>query len=192
MFIGFPQDQAGSLVFIPSTRQIVVSADVAYDESFSSAIAFTEKPFHDALSLRPSVSFVSRPSTTTEMTGDIITFAAPLEEGNTEITNRQADAESDEVGTTFSRVRWVDKADIGQGDIFTPPPVEDAPPADMYDDGGPSEENNLPLIQRGVRREKATTRLTYNQLGETAAMVSWRGTFKACQDEDEWSLIIEC
>ncbi|MGH3056509.1 MAG: hypothetical protein ACRDL7_16160, partial [Gaiellaceae bacterium] len=51
VFIGFPSDQAGSLVYIPSTRQIIVSADVAYDETFSSAIAYTEKPFHDEMTL---------------------------------------------------------------------------------------------------------------------------------------------
>ncbi|MGH7974694.1 MAG: hypothetical protein ACREBR_04150 [bacterium] len=53
VFIGFPSDQAGSLVFIPATRQIVVSADVVYDEAFTSALSYSEKPFHDALTLRP-------------------------------------------------------------------------------------------------------------------------------------------
>ncbi|MGH7955157.1 MAG: hypothetical protein ACREOZ_04270, partial [Gloeomargaritales cyanobacterium] len=75
VFIGFASDQAGSLIFIPSTRQIIISADIAYDETFSSALTYTDKPFRDAITLRPSVSYISRPTTTHECTGDIIIFA---------------------------------------------------------------------------------------------------------------------
>ena len=51
IFIGFPANQKGYLLFIPSSRQIVVSGDVAFDETFYSAIATTWKPFHDSLVL---------------------------------------------------------------------------------------------------------------------------------------------
>ena len=55
IFIGFPDVQAGYEVYVPRTRSIVSSADVIFEESFSSAIAYRMKPYHEALSLRPGV-----------------------------------------------------------------------------------------------------------------------------------------
>ncbi len=45
--------------FVPSTRQIVISGDVIWDETFASTVAETWKPFHDALVLRPIASFIT-------------------------------------------------------------------------------------------------------------------------------------
>ena len=39
IFLGIPQHQKGYLVYVPSTRKIISSYDVVFDESFSSALA---------------------------------------------------------------------------------------------------------------------------------------------------------
>ena len=37
IFVGIPQHQKGYLVYVPSTRKVILSYDVVFDESFSSA-----------------------------------------------------------------------------------------------------------------------------------------------------------
>ena len=69
IFIGLPANQKGYLIFIPQTRQIVVSGDVAFDESFYSAIATTWRPFHDALALHPLASHIPAVDEQLESTG---------------------------------------------------------------------------------------------------------------------------
>ena len=81
VFIGFPANQKGYLLYIPSSWQIVVSGDVAFDETFYSAIPTTWKPFNDSLVLRPTASFIPDPNTTVEVTGDINSMFPPTEEG---------------------------------------------------------------------------------------------------------------
>ena len=41
IFVGIPEHQKGYLVYVPSTRNIISSYDVVFDESFSSALAYT-------------------------------------------------------------------------------------------------------------------------------------------------------
>ena len=45
VFIGIPQHQKGYLVYVPSTRKIISSYDVFFDESFSSALEYTSQPY---------------------------------------------------------------------------------------------------------------------------------------------------
>ena len=45
IFVGIPQHQKGYLVYLPSTRKIISSYDVVFDESFSSALAYTSQPY---------------------------------------------------------------------------------------------------------------------------------------------------
>ena len=44
-FVGIPQHQKGYLVYVLSTRKIISSYDVVFDESFSSELAYTSKPY---------------------------------------------------------------------------------------------------------------------------------------------------
>ena len=44
IFVGIPQHQKGYLVYVPSTRKIISSYDVVFDERFSSALAYTSRP----------------------------------------------------------------------------------------------------------------------------------------------------
>ena len=45
IFVGIPEHQKGYLVYAPSTRKIISSYDVVFDESFSSALAYTSRPY---------------------------------------------------------------------------------------------------------------------------------------------------
>ncbi len=49
--LGFSPTQKGLLLYVSSTRQIVISGDVICDETFASTVAETWKPFRDALAL---------------------------------------------------------------------------------------------------------------------------------------------
>ena len=41
IFVGIPEHQKGYIVYVTSTRKIIYSYDVVFDESFSSALAYT-------------------------------------------------------------------------------------------------------------------------------------------------------
>ena len=45
IFVGIPEHQKGYLVYVPSTRKIISSYDVVFDEIFSSALAYTSRPY---------------------------------------------------------------------------------------------------------------------------------------------------
>ena len=74
------------------TRKIISSYNVVFDESFSSALAYTSQPYLEAMAMRPEVTYTPYATSSKEQTGDVITFTQ-FEEGNivTEIRN---DAES--------------------------------------------------------------------------------------------------
>ena len=53
IFIGFPENSAGWLVYSPEHPQrIVITRDAYFDEDFSSALAFDSKPFAGAIPIR--------------------------------------------------------------------------------------------------------------------------------------------
>ena len=52
IYVGHPVDQAGYLIWIPSARQFAVSADVSFDEEFSSTLAYDGRLYHDSLPIR--------------------------------------------------------------------------------------------------------------------------------------------
>ena len=45
IFVDIPEHQKGYLVYVPSTRKIIYSYDVVFDESFSSALAYTSRTY---------------------------------------------------------------------------------------------------------------------------------------------------
>jgi hypothetical protein len=52
IYVGLPIDQAGYLIWIPLARQFAVSADVSFDEEFSSTMAYDGRLYHDSLPIR--------------------------------------------------------------------------------------------------------------------------------------------
>ena len=79
--VGIPHHQKGYIVHVQSTRKIVSSYDVIFDEIFFSALAYTSKPYSEAMVMRPAVTYKPCAKSLREKTGDIIMFAQ-FEEGN--------------------------------------------------------------------------------------------------------------
>ena len=52
IFVGFDVIAPGYLVFLPSIRQIIISIDVIFDESFISALVEKCRPYREAFSTR--------------------------------------------------------------------------------------------------------------------------------------------
>ena len=57
IFIGIPEHQKGYLVYVPSTINIISSYDVVFDESFSSALSYTSRPYSEAMAMSPAVTY---------------------------------------------------------------------------------------------------------------------------------------
>ena len=92
IFVGIPQHQKGYLVYVPSTRKVTSSYDVVFDESFSSALLYTSRPYLEAMAMRPAVTYTLYATSLKEQTGDLITFTQ-FEEGNL-LTETRNNAES--------------------------------------------------------------------------------------------------
>ena len=57
IFVGIPEHQKVYLVYVPSTRKIISSYDVVFDERFSSALAYTSQHYSEAMVMCPAVTF---------------------------------------------------------------------------------------------------------------------------------------
>ena len=62
-------------MYVPSTRKIISPYDVVFDESFSSALAYSSQPYSEAMVMRPEVMYIPCAASSREKTGNIITFA---------------------------------------------------------------------------------------------------------------------
>ena len=92
--MGIPQHKKGYLVYVPSTRKVISSYDVAFDGNFSSALSYTSRTYAEAMAMRPTVTYTPYATSSTEQTGDVIMFAQ-FEEGNV-ITETGNDTEIDD------------------------------------------------------------------------------------------------
>ena len=80
IFVGIPHHQKGYLVYVPSTRKVILSYDVFFYKSFSSAFSYTSRPYAEAMAMRPTVTYTPYATSSKEQAGDLITFAQ-FEEG---------------------------------------------------------------------------------------------------------------
>ena len=55
IFVGITHNQKGHLVYVPSTRNIISSYGVVFDESFSSMLAYTSQPYAESIAMRLTV-----------------------------------------------------------------------------------------------------------------------------------------
>ena len=92
IFVGISEYQKLYLVYVPSTRKIISSYDVVFDEKHSSALAYTSQPYSEAMAMRPAVTYNLYATCSKEQNGDVITFAQ-FEEGNL-VTETHNDTES--------------------------------------------------------------------------------------------------
>ena len=81
-------------MYVPHTRKIISSYDFVFDESVSSALAYTSQPYIEAMAMCPAVSYITYAKYLKEQTGDIIKFAQ-FEEENL-VSETSDDAESSE------------------------------------------------------------------------------------------------
>ena len=95
IFVGIPEHQKGYFVYVPITRKVIFSYDVVFDESFSSALSYTSRPYSEALAMRPTVTYTPYATSSKEQTGDVITFTQ-FEEGNILTVTRNETESSDE------------------------------------------------------------------------------------------------
>ena len=51
-----------------------------FDKSFSSALAYTSRPYFEAMVMRPAVTYTPYATSSREQTGDVVTFAQFEEE----------------------------------------------------------------------------------------------------------------
>ena len=92
IFIGITEHQKGYLVYVPSTKKIISSYDVVFDESFSSALAYRSRNYSEAMAMRLALTYTPYATSSKEQTGDIITFTQ-FEDRNI-LTETRNDAES--------------------------------------------------------------------------------------------------
>ena len=79
-------------MYVPSSRNIIYSYNVVFDESLSRALAYTSRPYSEAMAMRPDVIYTPCATSSREQTGDIITFTK-FEEGDI-LTKTHNDSES--------------------------------------------------------------------------------------------------
>ena len=68
-------------MYVPSTRKIISSYDVVFDESFSSVLAYKSQTYSEEMDMRPAMMYKPCDKSSREQTGDMITFAQ-FKEGN--------------------------------------------------------------------------------------------------------------
>ena len=56
IFVGIPQHQKGYLVYVPSSRKVILSYNFRFDESFVSALSYSSRPYAEAMAMRPDVT----------------------------------------------------------------------------------------------------------------------------------------
>ena len=115
IFVGIPQHQKGYLLYVTSTRKIIYSYNVVFDKSFSSALAYTSRPYSEAIAILPAVTYTRYATYSKEQTGDVITISQ-FEEGNI-LTETRNDAESgDESDNKSIIMSEQDMENINSGD----------------------------------------------------------------------------
>ena len=118
--MGIPQHQKGYLVYVPSTRKVISSYDVKFDESFVSALSYTSRPYAEAMAMRPAVTYTPYATSSKEQTGNVITLTQ-FEEGNL-LSESRNDTESG------------DESDI-ESIMMSERDVEDLDETEKFDDG---------------------------------------------------------
>ena len=117
IFVGIPQHQKGYLVYVPSTRKVILLYNVVFDEKISSALSYTSRPYSEAMVVRPAVTYTLYATSSKEQTGDVITFAQ-FEEGGllTETCNNTESG--DESGSESLMMNKQDMENLDEKEMF--------------------------------------------------------------------------
>ena len=79
IFVGITHHQKVYLVYVPSTRKIIYSYDIVFDERFSSALSYMSRPYSEEMAMRPYVTYTPCATSSKEKTGNITTFTQFVE-----------------------------------------------------------------------------------------------------------------
>ena len=71
IFVGITEHQKVYLVYVPSTGKIVSPYDVVFDESFSSTLAYTARPYSESMEMLPAVTYTMYATFQKEQTGNV-------------------------------------------------------------------------------------------------------------------------
>jgi transposase InsO family protein len=183
VFIGFPENQKGFLIYVPGTRSICVSGDVFFDERFTSAIARTWQQFPDSLALVPKRSFVPSGDTFLGHTGSALDNFHQVEEGKFEEGHQDDDDSMPCLSHGSSYSSDEDEDDEANQYTWEADCDEDDDYNDIQD---PSPATESPMIvddsanrsQRPRREAKAPKRLT---MDHREAARDWKEA-NHCQD----------
>ena len=63
-------------MYLPRTRKIISSYDVVFDESISSALAYTSQPHSESMAVRLSMTYTTYDTSSEKQTGNVITFTS--------------------------------------------------------------------------------------------------------------------
>ena len=122
IFVGIPQHQQEYFVYVPSTRKIISSYDVVFDEMFSNALAYTSQLYSEAMVMLLAVTYTPCATYSRKQTGNIITFAQ-FEKGNL-LTKNRNDTESGDKSDDES-IMTIDSGDEIDHDTISTEMLED-------------------------------------------------------------------
>ena len=95
IFAGIPEHQKGFIVYVPSTIKVISSYNVVFDESFSSELSYTSRPYSEVMAMRPAVTYTLYATSSKEQTSNVITFTQ-FEEGGILTKTRKNKESGDE------------------------------------------------------------------------------------------------
>ena len=117
IFVGIPQHQKVYLVYVPSTRKVISSYDVKFDESFSSALSYSSRPYAEAMAMRLAFTYTPYATSSKEQTGDVITFAH-FDEGNLLSETRNDTESGDESDSESNMMSEKDMENLDEKERF--------------------------------------------------------------------------
>ena len=129
IFVGITEHQKEYLVYVPSTRKIISSYNVVFEERFSSALEYTSQPYSEVMAMRPAVTYTPYATSSKGQIGNVITFAQ-FEEGNiwTKTCNdEESGDESDNESITMSKqdMDAINSGDESNNDLISTEMLED-------------------------------------------------------------------
>ena len=104
-------------MYVPSTRKVILSYDVVFDETFSSAMSYTSQPYAESMAMRPAVTYTPYATSSKEQTGDVITFTQ-FEEGNILTETRNNTESGDESNSKSNMMSEQDMENINEKEKF--------------------------------------------------------------------------
>ena len=170
IFVWFPENQKGFLVYILSVCATCISGDVLFDEHFSSAVAHTWRQFHDSLALVPKQSLISFPDLPISQTGSIENQLYKVEVGKFKRGGDNRDSDDASELSMADQTAW--EADHENPNYCTEP--EEV----LFPEGPQVMDNSANVPRRSSRQTKATARLT---MDHSEAAKSWQEA-KFCDD----------